>query len=259
MLIPIGLPADPRLEDYRDLKDRDRQRGGRFLAEGEVVVRMLLRHADRFPVRSLLVLDRHAGKLAGEIDPALPVYVAPAEVLEAVVGFHLHRGFLASAERPAGVPAAALLDRAGPGPVVVLEGLTNHDNVGGVFRNAAGLGAAAVLLDPGCCDPLYRKALRVAVGTTLATPYAHLPLPEALALLRARGYTVVALTPAPDAVPIGEVRPAGPVALLLGTEGPGLSAGARAAADVAARIPMAPGIDSLNVATACAVALYALR
>ena len=229
-------------------------------AEGVLVVRELLRSA--YPVRSLLVSPTKLAELHADLehlDPATPVYVAPAGVTSAIAGFPFHRGALASASRLP-LPAAADL-LAGARLVVVLEGINDHENLGALFRNAAAFGVDAVLCCPRCADPLYRRSVRVSMGHVLHLPFARLePWPAALAAITAAGLRLVALTPAATgAVPVDRLTPAeGRVALLLGAEGPGLSAAALAAADLKVRIPMARGVDSLNVATAAAVALHRL-
>jgi tRNA G18 (ribose-2'-O)-methylase SpoU len=263
-IMPIDDPADPRVDDFRDLSAADRRPdrpGGRGLviAEGVVVVRRLV--DSPYPVRSLLGVPRRVAELAGDLaDLAVPAYVTDAHTMAAVVGFHLNRGVLAVAGRPAGPDLDALLRTARV--VAVLEAVNDHENLGALFRNAAALGVDAVLLGPRCADPLYRRSVRVSMGHVLRVPFVELPgpWPAALDRLRRAGFRVAALTPGPDAVPLtGTAVGSERVALLLGAEGPGLSDEALAAADVRVRIPMAPGIDSLNVATAAAVAFHVVR
>ncbi|WP_156757575.1 TrmH family RNA methyltransferase [Actinokineospora pegani] len=260
-VIEVDDPADPRLDDFRDLSTADRRPdrpGGRGLviAEGVVVVQRLL--ASRYPVRALLGVRRRVEALAEELAGVdAPAYVATAEVMAAAVGFHLNRGVLAAADRAAPPELAELT--ASARTLAVLEGVGDHENLGSLFRNAAALGVDGVLLGPGCSDPLYRRSVRVSMGHVLAVPFAPLdPLPQGLARLRAAGFRVLALTPRADSVPLSSVDNGGRVALLLGSEGPGLTDEAIAAADAAVRIPMAREVDSLNVATAGAVAFYAL-
>jgi tRNA G18 (ribose-2'-O)-methylase SpoU len=262
-ITPVVDPADPRVDDYRDLTAADRRPdrpGGRGLviAEGVVVVRRLL--DSPYPVRSLLGVPRRLAELAVDLDACdVPAYATDAETMARVVGFHLNRGVLAVADR-APAPDADRLVRAAR-MVAVLEGVGDHENLGALFRNAAALGVDAILLGPRCSDPLYRRSVRVSMGHVLRVPFAEWPgpWPDSLDGLRAAGLRVAALTPAPDSVPLGEAGLAGTrVALLLGAEGPGLTTGALAAADVRVRIPMASGVDSLNVATAAAVAFHAL-
>jgi tRNA G18 (ribose-2'-O)-methylase SpoU len=189
--------------------------------------------------------------------------VASAETIRAIVGFKFHRGCLALGVRGEPLAPEALMDPVGPRTLLALEGVADPDNVGAVFRNAAAFGAAGVLLSSHCADPLYRKAIRVSMGATLSVPFAQVPdWPAALAGLRHAGYRLVALCPRADAEDIVEVAARAPrrprLALLLGAEGAGLSGTTRAAADVEVRIPMATGIDSLNVAAACGIALHRL-
>lgn len=264
-IIPIDTVDDPRVADYRQVPDavllRERDL---FVAEGRLVVRRLI-EGGRFRVRSLLVSEAGLASLddvRGELHRASwPIFLAGVHVIGAITGFNFHRGCLALAERPNRLPSASdILALALPRPVVVLEGIGNADNVGGIFRNAAAFGAAGVLLGPRCCDPLYRKAIRVSMGATLSVPFAPIEgCPTGLAPLRAHGYRVIALTPAPDAIDIGALVPSGdtdaPIALLLGSEGEGLTTEALAAADMRVRIPTVSAVDSLNVATAAAIAL----
>jgi tRNA G18 (ribose-2'-O)-methylase SpoU len=195
-----------------------------------------------------------------------PVYVARQTVFDGIAGFPIHRGVLASVRRPeARDPlglAEALLAAPRPPRILVLEGLTNHDNVGGIFRNAMGLGGDAVLLCPRTCDPLYRKAIRTSMGAALCVPFARAPDFEALLEgLASLGYRRLGLDPDPSGVDLAVLDPAalGPSAILLGTEGAGLSEKALARVDLRARIDMEPGVDSLNVAVASAIALHRLR
>lgn len=252
---------DPRLADFRDLTLADRRPdrpGGRGLviAEGVVVVRRLL--ASPYPPRAVFGVPSKIAQLAADVD-RVPCYAGSAQLLAQVVGFHLNRGVLATADR-APVPAVPELI-ARSHHLAVLEGINDHENLGALFRNAAALGVDAVLLGPGCADPLYRRSVRVSMGHVLRVPFAPLrSWPGDLASLRSAGFRVVALTPAVGAVPLAASGvSAGRVAWLLGAEGPGLSAEALGAADLAVRIPMAPGVDSLNVATAAAIAFAGAR
>lgn len=261
-IIEIDRADDPRIEDYRTVREADLLgRRGVFLAEGEVVLRVLLSRG-RFRVRSLLLAAPRAAALApllASLPGEVPVYVAAQGLMDGIVGFPIHRGVLAAGERGEPLPADALLAGLGPGPrrVVVLEGVVNHDNVGGIFRNCAAFGVDGVLLDEGSCDPLYRKAIRVSVGAAMFVPFARCGgAGEALALLRRHGFSVLALTPAADATALGAPGTLPErVALLLGAEGPGLSGEALGGADRRVRIPMAPGFDSLNVATTSGIVL----
>jgi tRNA G18 (ribose-2'-O)-methylase SpoU len=260
----IDDPADPRVAPFRGLPRLDSQVPPElFVAEGSLIVRRLL-ECRRFAVRAILATE---ATLPG-LRPLLPaagapaVYVAPAGLLRAIAGYDFHRGCLALAERGAPTPAEAVVDPPGPRRLVVLEDLADPDNVGAVFRNALGLGAQGLLLSPGTTDPLYRKTIRVSAGAALCLPHARLaPWPAGLERLRAAGYVLVALTPDEDAEDVVDFA-RGPVparlALLLGAEGPGLSAALRGSADRKLRIAMAPGLDSLNVAVASAIALHRL-
>jgi tRNA G18 (ribose-2'-O)-methylase SpoU len=260
-VLEVRDPADPRVDDFRALTTADRRPdrpGGKGLviAEGVIVVRRLL--ASRFPLRAVLGVPRRLEELAGDLAGfAAPVYATSAEVMAEVVGFHLNRGVLAVADRP---PALAVDDVVGRARrLAVLEGVGDHENLGALFRNAAAFGVDGVLLGTGCSDPLYRRSVRVSMGHVLGIPFTSLqPWPDGLKLLRDRGFRVLAMTPADGAHPLTPELGGDRVAVLLGSEGPGLTAGAVAAADAAVRIPMAGGVDSLNVATAGAVAFYAL-
>jgi tRNA G18 (ribose-2'-O)-methylase SpoU len=254
---------DRRLELYRHLTDADARRSleaehGVFVVEGVTAIERLLRSERR--VRSLLLLSHQAERLA----PALagrdvPVYVGSRQLLAATAGFDVHRGALAIAERPA---LSDLQDVVrGARLLAVLEGLTDPVNLGAIARSARSLGVDALLLDPTCADPLYRRAVRVSMGEILFLPWTRVSRwPDGLARLREVGITLVALTPAPDAIPIDELVTSAPsrLALLLGTEGPGLSAAALAACDLRVRIPLRDGVDSLNVGHAAAIAFHLL-
>ncbi|MGH3755189.1 MAG: TrmH family RNA methyltransferase [Pseudonocardiaceae bacterium] len=259
-IIEVHDVDDPRLADFRDLTVADRRPdrpGGRGLviAEGVVVVRRLL--DSPYPPRAMFGVPSMIAQLAADV--AAPCYTASAELMAQVVGFHLNRGVLATADR-APMPLMPELI-AGARHLAVLEGVNDHENLGGLFRNAAAFGVDAVLLGPRCADPLYRRSVRVSMGHVLRVPFATVSRWTGdLGALRAAGFRVAALTPAADAVPLPEAGlGAGRVAWLLGAEGPGLSAEALAAADLAVRIPMAPGVDSLNVATAAAIAFATVR
>ena len=260
-VVPITDPADDRLGDYRALTDLElRTRweppNGLFIAEGELVLRRALRAGYR--PRSYLVDAKRVDQLA-DLPGDAPVYAATPAVLEQATGFHVHRGVLASFHR---LPLRTAGELLGPARrVAILEDVNNHTNIGAVFRDAAALGIDAVLLSPTCADPLYRRSVRVSMGEVFAIPYARLePWPDALAEVRAAGFTVLALTPAADAVPLQRLTAAqrARAALLLGAEGPGLSRHALAASDIGVKIPMRRGVDSLNVAAAAAVAFWEL-
>ena len=261
----VDDPLDPRLHDFRHVPDPVlfRQRG-LFVAESRFVVRELLVHP-RLITRSLLATPAALASLRDLLDDrtleTLPVYVAPPPVLKQVTGFQVHRGCLAIGERPPPATDADIPALATARLVVVLEQVGNPDNVGSIFRNAAAFGARCVLLSPGCCDPLYRKAIRTSIGATLRIPYGEIPdWPHGLDRLRAHGYATVALAPDRDADDLQAFAAAPPhrTALVLGAEGAGLSDEAAARADRRIRIPIADGVDSLNVATAAGIALYAL-
>ncbi|MEO1717929.1 MAG: RNA methyltransferase [Planctomycetota bacterium] len=267
--IAIDDPDDPRIAAYRSLRENrlpkptDDAPHGLFIAEGEKVVRRFAEGASRFELASVLLaesrFERDRPWLAGLPD-GTPIYLAGRPVMDAIVGFPIHRGVLAAGLRMPKPPIADLLAEAQT--VLVLEGLANHDNVGGIFRVAAALcQKPLVLLDPTSCDPLYRKAIRVSMGHALAVPFARLPdWPTDLAELAAAGFETVALSLTGDATAMHNWRPRSDrVAWLLGAEGPGLSDAALAAADGVVRIHMEPGVDSLNVVTAAAIALHGTR
>ncbi|HLZ76716.1 RNA methyltransferase [Phenylobacterium sp.] len=254
----IDDPDDPRLADYRQVRERDLVgRNGGFIAEGVVVLEKLIARG-RHPLRSVLVAQKRVAALEpllAALPPGVEVYAAGQAVMDAVVGFPIHRGVLAAGVRAEpGLDAmlAALPERA---LVVGLCGIANHDNMGGLFRNAAAFGADAVLLDDDCCDPLYRKAIRVSVGAALTTPFARAGSAGALAArLVAEGFAVMALSPG-GAVELSQVGAAPRRAVLFGAEGPGLPAAVLAQAQTV-RIEMAGGFDSLNVATASGIVLH---
>ncbi|CAM3911237.1 RNA methyltransferase [Smaragdicoccus niigatensis] len=258
-IVDIEDPADPRVDDFRDLSNSDRRPdrpGGQGLvvAEGVWVVERMAR--SRFRPHALLGVDRRLSELHGVLtDLDVTYFRATAEVMAHIVGFHLNRGVLAVAHRPEPLTVAeALVDAT---TVAVLEGVNDHENIGSIFRNAAGLGASAVLFGDRCSDPLYRRSVRVSMGHVLRVPFASVPdWPNGLQLLRDSGFQIVSLTPDKTAPPLSRAMTGEKVALLLGAEGPGLTAEAMRASDVRARIPMSRGTDSLNVATAAAVAFY---
>lgn len=264
-LIAIEDPADPRIAEFSQIRERDLTgRTGGFIAEGTVVLRMLAAaHGAGRGVRAeklLLLRNRVEGAadLLAAFPEDVPVYVAESAVLDAIAGFHLHRGVLALGRRDGGGSADALV-RALPQEALVLVGcgISNHDNIGALFRNAAGFGADAVLLDETCCDPLYRKALRVSVGSVLTMPYAREGSSEALlGRLAEAGFAIWALSPGGEAE-IGEIAPERRMALVMGTEGEGLPQAILTRFHTA-RIAQMPGLDSLNVGTASGIALYAM-
>ncbi len=261
-IIAIDDPDDPRIAAYRDIRERDLTgREGLFVAEGEVVLRTLTSAASRCRPLSLLLAQKRVAAMAGIIaaaPPETPVYVASQPVLDAIAGFPLHRGLLALGEKPVPAPAASLLAGMDENAVVVAaSGIGNHDNMGGLFRNAAAFGAAAMLLDDQCCDPFYRKAIRVSVGAVLRLPTAEpMTLEDLVDALEAVGCEVIALTPSAGES-LADVPAGGRKALLLGSEGPGLpQAIINRCRPVGIR--MSGGFDSLNVAATSAIALHHL-
>lgn len=260
-VIRIDDPADPRLAAYRHIRERDLVgRDRRFIAEGRVVLNVLL-GASRFAAESLLVLESRLSGISDLLAAApegLPVYVGGQPVLDAVAGFNVHRGVLGVGRRTDGADPDALL---GALParalVLVLIGISNHDNVGAIFRNAAAFEADAVLLDETCCDPLYRKAIRVSVGASLKVPFWRGgEAGSLLARLAAARFDCLALSPG-GTTDVTDVLPAERTALLLGSEGTGLPPDLLARLTTV-RIGMSSTFDSLNVATAAAIALHRL-
>lgn len=251
---PVATLDDPRLDDYRDVGDaRLRARGGVFAVESREVVRRLLLERT-FRLRSVLLTEPVLDMLRDLLDDSTTIYVAPNDLIRGVVGLNFHRGCMGIAERGTPRTLDDLLATA-PRTVVVCEQLSNPDNVGGVFRNAMAFGAGAVLLSPGSADPLSRKVVRVSMGGSLSVPFAdQIPWPATLDRLRADGFTVVALTTR-NGTDVAAVQPPARLAVLLGTEGDGLTDDALAHADVRATIPMVAGVDSLNVIVACGIAL----
>lgn len=261
-VIRVTDPDDPVVVPYRDVRERDLTgRDGLFIAEGEVVLRQLVSAASRCRARSMLLAEHRLEAMAEIIAAApedMPVYTASQAVLDRIAGFPLHRGLLGLGEKPAPLSAADLLAGLGEEAVVVVAaGIGNHDNIGGLFRNAAAFGAAGVLLDDRCADPFYRKAIRVSVGAVLRTPFAApAPLEDMVQTLESAGFEVIALTPSATES-LSRLRPGGRRALLLGSEGPGLPPAVIARCR-AVGIPMSGGFDSLNVAATSAIALHQL-
>ncbi len=270
----IESTEDVRVEAYRNVRERDLAgRSGLFIAEGLFVVRTLLSEASLYEPDSLLIARRRVQELREDIEKCQhepPVYVASQQVLNDIAGFDIHRGVLAAGRRLAAVMRVdeiiAACDRTGARTLIAIEGLTNHDNIGGIFRNAAAFGAGGVLLSERCCDPLYRKAIRVSMGAALRVPFARAErFEDAIGELSKRGWRVMALTPAADAIEINEFvttlenkETDARVAVVLGAEGDGLGASALQAAEARVRIAIEPGVDSLNVAVASGIALHAL-
>lgn len=270
---PIHDPQDPRVAPYLNQKDAWLRAshnpgatgdgsapddGGLFMAEGSLVVEHLL--GSRFRTASVLVSEQRAEALAGllaKVPGEVPIYVSSRRVLASIVGFDLHRGLLACGVRGPDLDPYEMA--ASCRALVVLEGLSNHDNVGSVFRSAAVLGGAGVgvLLSPGCCDPLYRKSLRVSMGHALKIPFATLSdWPGGLGKLREMGFDLLAMDPRDGAGAIDDLGPISRPALVFGAEGPGLTEALRGLIGRSVMIPQAPGVDSLNIAVAAAVALH---
>ena len=261
-VIDITDPGDQRVDDFRDLNSIDRRPDlptgkGLVIAEGVLVVQRML--ASRFIPHAFLGTDRRLAELAGDLSgTAAPFYRASAEVMAKVVGFHLNRGVLGVAHRSPELTTAQVL--IGARTVAVLEGVNDHENLGSIFRNAAGLGVDAVIFGAGCADPLYRRAVRVSMGHALLVPYAWAAQwPGDLELLRNNGFQLLALTPDSEAQTLADAMESvngRKVAVLVGAEGPGLTESAMRASDSRVCIPMSRGTDSLNVATAAACAFY---
>lgn len=264
-LIRIDDPTDPRIAFYRDIRERDLTgRHGRFVAEGTVVLRLLIDShvkGGSFEAESLLLLENRVeglSEILAGLPGDVPVHIASRDVMNAIAGFDIHRGVLALGRRRTtdtiGTLLASLPERA---LVVAACGIANHDNIGAIFRNAAAFGADLVLMDETCCDPLYRKALRVSVGAVLKVPFAREGSIEAmLSALASGGFEIWGLSPA-GATDIRELSPGPRLALLTGTEGEGLPPDVLRAIRTA-RIPQAPGLDSLNAGTATGIALFAM-
>lgn len=261
-VIDVADPADVRLDDFRDLNSVDRRPDlpsgkGLVIGEGVLVAQRML--GSRFSPFALMGTERRLRELHGDLAAVdIPYYRVDADVMAQVVGFHLNRGVLAAARRPTELHVSEVI--ADAGTVAVLEGVNDHENLGSIFRNAAGLGVDAVIFGPRCADPLYRRSVRVSMGHALLVPFASAESwPGDLKMLRDKGFRVLALTPDRAAVPLPEAMAAvgdAKAAILVGAEGPGLSVKAMRASDMRARIPMSRGTDSLNVATAAALAFY---
>ena len=267
MPIEITDPTDPRLHDYVGLTDvalrrRTEPERGLYIAESEKVIRRALAagHAPRSYLMARRWLEDLADVVAGAETAGVPVFVGEHDVIERLTGFHLHRGALAAMQRPVLPEVADLV--AGARRVVVLEDIVDHTNVGAIFRSAAALGVDAVLVTPRCADPLYRRSIRVSMGTVFQVPWTRIsPWPNGIEALRAAGFMVAAMALSDESVSLDELEASPPdrIAVVVGTEGDGLSRRTVAAADLIVRIPMAGGVDSLNVAAASAVAMWALR
>ena len=262
-MIAVDSLDDARLDDYRIISSpTDLIRRGLFVVEGRRVLRRIV-DLPRYTLRSMLVTPTALAALSdvrSSIPPVTPIYVASQRVMNDVVGFEIHRGCLALASRPP-TDSLAAVDLTTARRVLVMEGVNNPDNVGGIFRSASAFGVDLVVLGPNCGDPLYRKAIRTSMGASLQVSFvAAGPWPDALVDLRASGFHVLALTPAPEALPLGDFDPTLPqVALVVGSEGEGLSAEAMAAVEVRVRIPMIGPAESLNVTVAASIALHYFR
>lgn len=261
-VIDVDDPADARVDDFRDLNSIDRRPDlpgckGLVIGEGVLVAQRML--GSRYSPFALMGTDRRLGELRDDLLAVdVPYYRVDVDVMAQVVGFHLNRGVLAAARRPPALHVSDVID--GARTVAVVEGVNDHENLGSIFRNAAGLGVDAVIFGPGCADPLYRRSVRVSMGHALLVPFAGAESwPGDLKMLREKGFRVLALTPEPTAMTLPDamaVAANGQVAILVGAEGPGLSARAMRASDMRVRIPMSRETDSLNVATAAALAFY---
>ena len=261
-IIRVDDPGDPRIAAYRNVPDPDLLiQGGVFVAEGRLVVRRLI-EGERFPVRSVMVTDAALVPLHAVLatHDELTVYLVPQSVMNGITGFNIHRGCLAIGERPR--PREWREVTAGARRAIALERIANADNVGSVFRSAAAFGVDAVLLERTCTDPLYRKAIRTSMGAALTVPFATAqPWPDVLRQLACDGWEVVAMTPAASAPSLRVIAAdvsSRPVVVVVGHEGEGLSDAVLAACTHRARIPMTDNVDSLNVATAAAIAMYEL-
>jgi tRNA G18 (ribose-2'-O)-methylase SpoU len=258
----IDNPDDPRVAAFREVRERDvAGRHGGFIAEGEVVLNVLAR-SPLYRAGAVLLAEKrveHLADLIASFPDDTTICAASQAVMDAIAGFPIHRGILAFGVRPAPIPAASLLSGLAEDAIVLgLFGVSNHDNIGGIFRNAAAFGVAAVMIDGACCDPLYRKAIRVSVGGVLTMPFARLaPGEDAVTMLEARGFEVVGLSPAGRTDLADYDRPRR-CAVLLGSEGAGLP-GAVLDRVRTLGIPMARRWDSLNVATTSGIVLHSLR
>lgn len=261
--VRVDSLADERVDSYRNLKDGELKRElGAFVVEGRTNVEELVSRS-AFRTRSVFVSETALNAMSdvwADVEPAVPIYYAAQSVMDKVVGFHLHRGCLAVGERSEDLPLEEVAANARI--LVAMEDLTDVDNVGSIFRNSLALGADGVLLSPRCCDPLYRKSIRVSMGAALQLPFGRAKAwPDDLVKLRGQGFSVVALDPGSRSVELEPFIEAGApekMVLVVGTEGAGLTKELLEAADACVRIPMRPGSDSVNVATALAIALQRL-
>lgn len=261
-VIDVNDPDDARLDDFRDLNSIDRRPDlpsgkGLVIGEGVLVVQRML--GSRFTPFALMGNDRRLAELCGDLTATdIPYFRVDPDVMARVVGFHLNRGVLAVARRPRALTVREVIDDART--AAVLEGVNDHENIGSIFRNAAGLGVDAVVFGSGCADPLYRRAVRVSMGHALRVPYAHADSwPADLKLLQDNGFRLLAMTPDVGAATLADAMASvghEKAAILVGAEGSGLTEHAMRVCDVRVRIPMSRGTDSLNVATAAALTFY---
>ncbi len=255
-IVPISAANDPAIAPYTAIRERDLTGGtdGRFIVEGKVTLKTLLMRS-RFAVESLFLCETRLeplGEVLARVPRNVPVYTAPQGLMDEIAGFPIHRGVLACAKKGDGL---TLNEVTGPSPILVLNQISNHDNVGAAFRNAAAFGAGGIVLDDGSCDPLYRKAIRVSAGSRLWLPYTHGGTgAEHIAALKMAGYSLWAMTPRAGAQSLYEMEIPDKLAIILGAEGSGLPKEMIEAA-LPVRIPMMTGFDSVNVATAGAIAL----
>ena len=269
-LIPITDSTDPRLDDYTNLTDivlrsKHEPEKGLFIAESSNVIRRAL--AAGLRPRSLFMAEKWVESMADVVAewPEVPVFVGEPKLLEDITGFHLHRGALAAMHRPVEPTVAELLagarDGAGARRVAIFEDVVDHTNLGAAFRSAAALGVDAVLVTPRCSDPLYRRSVRVSMGTVFQVPWTRIPWPSGIGELQAAGFTVAALALSDDSITLDEFveQKNEKTAFIFGTEGHGLAMETLAAVDSVVKIPMAGGVDSLNVAASAAVVFYATR
>jgi tRNA G18 (ribose-2'-O)-methylase SpoU len=260
-IIPVADPMDPRIAAYHEVRERDLvSREGHFIAEGEIILKVLL-STERHDTESVLIAEKRLPKLEpllASLPATTPVYVAGQKVLDHIVGFHLHRGIMALGRSAPALNVSQLLGGLKSRALVVaLFGISNHDNVGGIFRNAAAFGADALILDAKCCDPLYRKAIRVSAGAVLTVPFARFQAGEdAVDVLTQHGFESIALSPGGN-TPLMQLRRSPRIAVLLGTEGSGLPTEMLERIQTVC-IPMADGFDSLNVATTSGIVLHHL-
>ena len=256
--IQIKKRSDPRIAAYTSIRERDLTgRDGKFIVEGKVTLAALIERA-RFEIESVFLCETRLQPLAdliAELPSGIPVYTAPQNLMDEIAGFPIHRGVLACGVKGPPLSLDTLTAHAAPSTLLVLNNLSNHDNVGAAFRNAAAFGADGVILDAASCDPLYRKSIRVSAGAALWLPFAHQGTGgEHIAALHAAGYDVWAMTPRANAAPLSTMTPPDRLAIILGAEGPGLPDTLLEAATPVC-IPMAGNFDSVNVATAGAIAL----